>query len=80
MQPQVVYDEFYTFETNEGSMAVPSDVFNFYDDVEKWEVEKQIGWFARLSMPGYLDATDWIGPFDSEKDALEELNNTYYEE
>lgn len=29
--------------------------------------------FARLSAPGYLDATDWIGPYDSEKEARESL-------
>ena len=35
------------------------------------------GWYARLSAPGYLDCTDWIGPFDSEDEAFEALYETY---
>lgn len=28
------------------------------------------GWYGRLSAPGYLDCTDWIGPFDRAWKAL----------
>ena len=35
------------------------------------------GWFARLSAPGYLDCTDWSGPFASEKEAMEYLEELY---
>ena len=31
------------------------------------------GWYARLGMPGYLDATEWIGPYGSEDEAYEAL-------
>lgn len=30
-------------------------------------------WFARLSADGYLDCTDWIGPFETETEAIKEL-------
>lgn len=39
--------------------------------------ELKEGWFARLSAPGYMDATDWSGPFDSEEEAKQYLNYTY---
>lgn len=34
------------------------------------EIKRVEGWFARLSAPGYLDATEWCGPFYSEDEAL----------
>lgn len=43
---------------------------------EDWDSENgtnPIGWFARLSAAGYLDCTDWIGPFDTELEAIKAL-------
>ena len=37
------------------------------------------GWYARLSAPGYLDCTDWVGPYDTEEEALEALFDVYGE-
>jgi hypothetical protein len=34
-------------------------------------------WFARLSAPGYLDCTDWAGPFDSKEEAQNYIRDTY---
>jgi hypothetical protein len=34
-------------------------------------------YFARLSAPGYLDATDWSGPFDTEDAARHYIAETY---
>ena len=45
-------------------------------DVERADLA---GWYARLSAPGYMDATDWIGPFDSEDESLQALYETYGE-
>ena len=30
-------------------------------------------WGSRLSAPGYMDCTEWIGPCDSEEEAAREL-------
>jgi len=30
------------------------------------------GWYSRLSASGYLDCTEWTGPFETEEDALRE--------
>ena len=29
------------------------------------------GWYSRLSAAGYLDCTDWSGPFETEGEALD---------
>jgi len=37
------------------------------------------GFYGRLSANGYLDCTDWSGPFSSVKEAAEFLIETYAE-
>lgn len=34
-------------------------------------------WWCRLSAPGYLDATDWSGPFDTLKEAKKEIEDNF---
>jgi hypothetical protein len=46
--------------------------------VEECETVK--GWCARLSMPGYLDCTEWFGPFTSEQSAADHIHETYIED
>jgi hypothetical protein len=35
--------------------------------------------YARLSAPGFLDCTDWSGPFQSVEEAAQHLIDTYGE-
>lgn len=35
------------------------------------------GWFCRLSAPGYMDCTEWHGPYETEQEAMEALNGMY---
>ena len=35
--------------------------------------------YCRLSANGYLDCTDWSGPFDSVEDAAEALLDLYFD-
>jgi hypothetical protein len=44
---------------------------------ESYTVTCERGWFARLSANGYLDCTEWAGPFDSEEDAHNYIADTY---
>ena len=37
----------------------------------------EAGWYARLSAPGYMDCTEWSGPFASEEEALADLVETF---
>jgi hypothetical protein len=39
--------------------------------------EQVQGWFFRLSAPGYMDCTEWSGPYDTLKEARSELENLY---
>jgi hypothetical protein len=41
---------------------------------ERYDASK---WWACLSAPGYMDRTDWDGPFDSEEEAREHIRETY---
>jgi len=36
------------------------------------------GVYCRLSASGYLDCTEWNGPFESVKDAAQDMLDTYY--
>ena len=42
-----------------------------------YEIARKTGFFSRLSMPGYLDCTEWHGPFDTERKAAEYLEDIY---
>lgn len=41
------------------------------------EVSAESGWCARYSAPGYLDCTEWCGPFATEEEAEEECRAMY---
>lgn len=45
-----------------------------WDGVD-WEPEE--GWYARLSAPGYMDCTDWTGPYPRAWQALREVCRLY---
>lgn len=42
-----------------------------------WCTGAKSGFYARLSAPGYLDATDWEGPFDREWKAIRYVCDLY---
>ena len=46
-------------------------------DKDDYTVTCQNGWFARLSAPGYMDCTEWCGPFDTAFDARQYIVDTY---
>jgi hypothetical protein len=41
--------------------------------------EETVGWYSRLSAPGYLDCTEWDGPHDTQYLAMESLYNMHGE-
>ena len=46
----------------------------------EWSVRVESGFWGRLSAPGFLDCTDWSGPFETEEEAIAELREAYGEE
>lgn len=85
MKPQYTNEPFFTGETWHGETVVcPADVYGtrerFAEETEAMlsTVERIEGsWWCRLSAPGYLDATDWSGPFDTRDAAEDEIERTY---
>ena len=49
------------------------------DTSEVWEIDVCTGHFTRLTAPGYLDRTRWVGPFDSVREAKQDLIDTWAE-
>ena len=81
MKNAVVYGTFYVGETTEGTVILHPDVLEIekghYKLLKGEQWHKQPGWYGRLSAPGYLDCTDWSGPYQSEEEAEEALNDMY---
>lgn len=89
MKPQVVFDEWWEVETDDGTVFIPFDLigdnpipidFLKYIESDKppapdaYEIVN--GYGARLSAPGYLDCTEWT-VFDTENQARQHLKEMY---
>ena len=82
MQPEVSQGAFIIDHANGERSVIPLE---YADDVhvtgpihETDETERRPeAYVARLSAPGYMDATDWTGPFDTEEQALVALREMY---
>lgn len=66
-------DESFLMEIEKGVSFVPDTIGS------PIEMTIQQGWCARLSMNGCLDATDWLGPFATEVEALVALDEEHGE-
>jgi hypothetical protein len=84
MRPQIVNEKFFRIEDQHGdSRLVPADAYGTAEKAAQEEgvdvenVTEESGWFAQLSAPGYLDQTDWEGPFGSEEEARAHLEEMY---
>lgn len=54
------------------------ELVRFHGSAQEDSIEVIRGkWWARLAMPGYMDSTDWMGPFDSVEGAEQELDAMY---
>jgi hypothetical protein len=90
MNPETYHGHFTRYNnTNEGDVLIPevhdehrgcvADGAKAYG-IDEDDVETVFGWFVRLSASGYMDCTDWTGPFDTEEAAIAELREMYPEE
>jgi len=91
MQKQIIYDRWCVIDTTHGTVAIPHDLVcakkgktnnitatDVADFIDGNFIACKIvdGWGARLSMPGYLDATEWC-VFPTEEEAQAHLTNMY---
>nr|HEX4314022.1 hypothetical protein [Kofleriaceae bacterium] len=86
MVPEYMKAPFHQGLTKHGAetVSVPADV---YGSIEKFAEECDLdlsscelitgSWWARLSMPGYMDATEWSGPFESEDEARCDMSRAF---
>jgi hypothetical protein len=84
MQAQAVEMSAFRVETTDGTELVPGDLVGTKPSkkalqeycngkLRPGKPEAVKGWFSRFSAPGYLDCTEWDGPFETEEKALLEL-------
>ncbi len=88
MQPEYTNEPMWLVETTDGSEVVPADLvgkdpdaedFSDYiegEDPDDYELIEGKFW-ARLSAPGYMDATSWSGPFDTLDEAKKYVEDTW---
>lgn len=46
-------------------------------DIHSVERDDAPKWYCRLSAPGYMDATDWSGPYDTREEAQHAIESDY---
>lgn len=73
---------FWQAETRNGTDFFPCEYFTreHVQDMlncKPEDIERVKGWFARLSMPGYLDCTEWNGPFETATEARTYVSELY---
>ncbi len=73
MVPATTNEPFIRYEWNNEEDYVPADVEGTLPSDAKILARYEDKWFARLSAPGYMDATDWTGPQPTEGAALYDL-------
>ena len=68
-------------ELEQGFMTPEVEFFSVSPDseyLEKMGEDTNLpGFYSRLSASGYLDCTDWHGPFPTEEEAMAELISVY---
>jgi len=78
MLPEYTQEPFTEWQTNLNgdTELIPSEYFT--SELEGYIIDTYTNkWFCRLSAPGYLDCTDWSGPFDTLKEAQEHIEETW---
>ena len=59
----------------------PDVAYMTADEAAEWTNDiPEAGWYWRLSAAGYLDCTEWAGPFTSEESAVADMLCTYGDE
>lgn len=71
-------------ELNDGFMTPDVSYFhgnpsnsNYLDPRDPRFDDGEPGYYSRLSASGYLDCTDWMGPYETEEEAVAALLETY---
>lgn len=86
MKPEIVYSRWTIIDGMHGTKLYPYEI-SILDAIQDYggtdiinEIEVEFAWCYRLSMPGYLDCTEWVGPFAWKHQAERECEETYIED
>ena len=78
MELQAIQEEFVEYEVNDETFMIPAEYEDIIPGIGR-VLERYTGkWFSRASAPGYLDCTIWLGPFDTEAEAMAEIQEYFY--
>lgn len=78
MIPYYTDESFVVVENKHGeSRLVPAEYAGDIDSDETVTERYDGKWFCHLTAPGYVDQTDWDGPFDTEEEARDHIRDTY---
>src|SRR5262249_22744243 len=77
MEPVYSNAQFVTVtHANGESYSIPAEYREPLDDGDTVEITDG-KWWCRLSADGYTDQTDWSGPFDTEQEARDHIEDFY---
>ena len=57
--------------------AAFEEISDYCENRECYSIEERTGYSGRLSAPGYMDCTEWMGPFDFPDQARRAVIETY---
>jgi hypothetical protein len=63
-------------ELNAGFMLIDVEYIDDTEILADLETD-ECGFYSRLSAPGYLDCTNWFGPFQTEVEAVADILSNY---
>lgn len=49
--------------------AAFAEISDYTENRECWTIAEKTGWCGRMSAPGYMDSTEWMGPYDTAAEA-----------
>jgi hypothetical protein len=64
-------------ETGEREEIAFDHFWQYIEGSTIYSVEKVVGYFSNLSASGYMDQTDYMGPYDTAEEALKEVMDFY---
>lgn len=59
----------------DGDTPIPADEYDPH--LHGADLDRELGYWYRFSAAGYLDRTDWHGPFDSQQEMADDILANY---
>ena len=66
-----------SIEDCDNSAEAWNQVSDYFENRECYTIDEVTGYSGRLSAPGYMDCTEWMGPYDSAEEARRAVIETF---